>query len=226
MKQFGHKDFSRSIDLESLLPLMMISALMIYCTNPFSTRQDQVEKPDFRNDGSNVSYDTAVDPEMVFTNFGKALVYKNVDEYMKCFVNTANDPPYPYYFEPERYYKNEFNNQPWLLTDEREYFTQLTKSQKNDYPQLELSILDSSLAFLPLNPLSINDSVETGNLHYHLTINFDADSTAIYEGAARFKLYHSESAPETWHIYYWQDYALNNRYNVTWTNLKLSIRKK
>ncbi len=208
--------------------LAIVAILWLYaCTNPFTTRQDKVETPDVGTPGGKPVYDPAVNPDLVFVNLKKAIEAKDVDEYMKCFVPlTQNGQPHSFEFVPEQHFTNEFEKQKWTLNDEQNYFIQLTRSQKNDYPKLDFSLNDGGpITLNPITPTSINDSLETASVKYQLTVLYSVDSVKIYSGVLQFRLFKSNIPPEIWYIYYWEDNAINNEYEKTWTALKLFYRK-
>ncbi|HGY55297.1 MAG TPA: hypothetical protein ENK44_06340 [Caldithrix abyssi] len=188
-----------------------------YCTNPFSVRD--VEEPGFGSDW--VRYAPATSPDSVMYNFRLAIANKNVEEYMRTFVDPLKADAHQYRFVPDPYYTNDFPTA-WTLDDERNFFSQLVQSDKQDYPKLRLDFL-TPLVLTGITPISVDDSVESNNLEYTLQVDY-GDSSEVYTGIARFKLYHSKSAPpETWHIYYWQDNAVEQNHDKTWTYLKRFI---
>ena len=144
---------------------------------------------------------------------------------MRCLIPLQQQNLHGFFFDAEPHFKNEFDTRPWLLTDEREYLTQLINAGKNDFPVISFSMADSSLSFRPITPSSVNDSVETNTVEYQMLIKFDADSTRLFQGLCRFKLFRLPTPPETWHIYYWQDLSIDNNYNQSWTFLKIFFRK-
>ncbi len=198
------------------------------CTNPFTTREGEVEKPIVGTPGGSTVYDPAVNPDIIFTNLTKAVHEKNIDEYLKCFIPQSLDgTPHSFRFIPEQHFINEFARQPWTLNDERNYFIQLSQSQKNTYPKLDLSLNGGrAITLNPITPTSINDSLETSSITYQLTVMYSVDSIKVYSGVLQFRLFKSSVPPEIWYIYYWQDNAINNRYDQCWTALKLLYRKK
>ncbi|HID37997.1 MAG TPA: hypothetical protein EYP36_00585 [Calditrichaeota bacterium] len=191
--------------------------MMLYCTNPFSVRN--VEEPGFGSDW--VRYAPATEPDSVLYNFQLAIADKNVEEYMRTLVDPLKADAHSFRFIPVPYYINDFPAV-WTLDDERNFFTQLVQSDKKDYPKLRLDFLNPIvLTAITLN--SRRDSVESNSVQYALQVDY-GDSLAVYEGIVLFKLYQSKSAPpETWHIYYWQDNAIKQNYDKTWTYLKRFI---
>ncbi len=198
------------------------------CTNPFTTREGQVEKPGSNVPGPAGTYDPAVTPELVFVNLKKSLQEKNVAEYMRCFIPpNLEGQPHQFRFIPEQHFSNEFSRQPWTLTDEQNYFIQISQSQKGNYPKMDLILANGQeIPLTPITPTSVDDSLETGSLKYSLKIAFSQDSSKTYQGLLQFHLFKSKTPPEVWYIYYWQDNAIDKNYDATWTNLKLYYRKK
>ena len=211
--------------MKILIPfILFVFLLTLQCTNPFTTRSDQVQKPDNQN-GSNTSYDPAINPDLVFTNLRKSINQKKIEEYMRCLIPEQNQNEHQYIFDADPYFKDEFSTRPWTLSDERNYFTQLILSGKNDYPLLSFEFADSNLSLRPITPTSVNDSLESNSVPYKLRVTYTPDSSVVYQGQCRFKIFKLTAPPETWHIYYWQDLAVNQMYDKTWTFLKLYFRK-
>ncbi|WP_456407622.1 hypothetical protein [Caldithrix abyssi] len=208
--------------------ILLIGGILLTCTNPFTTREGQVEAPENFSPGQNGTYDPAVNPELVFVNLKKALQDKNIAEYMKCFIpQTLEGQPHSFLFIPEQHFVNEFARQPWTLNDEQNYFTQLVQSQLSGYPKLDLILAEGNeIPLNPITPTSVNDSLESGSVKYNLRISFSPDSSKTYSGLLQFRLFKSRTPPEVWYIYFWQDNALNQNYDGTWTALKLYYRKK
>lgn len=197
-----------------IVAFLLLIILLVYCTNPFSTREP--EQPIV----SNVKYDPAISSDIVLINFKQAIENKDIEEYMRTVIDPVKDPIHSFRFIPEPHFQNDFANA-WTVDDERDYFTQLTRSENNDYPKLAFSFLDSVI-LTPITPISIDDSVESNNLNYEFRVDY-GDSTEVYKGIARFKLFHSKLPPEHWYIYFWRDNAIEREFNATWTFLKRYI---
>ncbi|MBD3224835.1 MAG: hypothetical protein GF313_08905 [Caldithrix sp.] len=192
--------------------------LVISCTNPFATRS-----PEEPENTDNAIYDQAIDPEITITNFSRAIEQKNLFQYMQCFVPTDQQEIHQFTYRPEPFYENDFVNR-WTLDDERNFFVQLTGSGNQNYPRMRFSFLDT-LSLRPINPTAVDDSVETQSMNYELEIDFSADSSTTFRGTSIFRLFRSNQAPELWHIYYWQDNAINENFQSTWTFLKLYVNQ-
>ncbi len=190
-------------------------AAVVACTNPFTTRAGQVEKPQT----GDVEYLSANEPENVIKNFILAIKNKNLTQYMNCF-SPADQARFK--FEPEPYYFNEFLTRGWTLTDEEDYFDQLRVSV------LRLNFAWKGVDAPALHPVFVsapNDSVESDVTPYSMLVTFNIDSARAYEGTAFFKLYHDQGT-QKWHIYYWKDKAIDDKSDETITALKIFYNKK
>lgn len=203
--------------------LIFITALLsAACTNPFSTRADKVEKPVVQN--GNVSYEAGLTSESVLNNFKKAINNKNVEEYLLCLAPSKNGEAHVFQFEEEPHFENEFTANPWNLNEERSYFTNLIISASTSYPKLSFSFNEGNPALTAINPSAPDDSVESNSVKYQFLVNHSLDSTAVYQGLMRIKLYKSP-ANDRWYIYYWQDHASDAKYEFCWSYLKLYYQK-
>lgn len=198
------------------LTISLISFWIIHCTNPFSVRE---AKPPNSQSGSEF-YSDATGPDTVFVNLQKSIKNKNVPEYMDVFVNPDLTEPHAFYFEPERYFQNDFI-QPWTLEDEQNYFNQLKNSGTADYPELRLDFKNKPELSAIISG-SDNDSLQSNSIEYALYIDY-GDSTLVYSGVSEFKLFKSQNN-QLWYIYYWRDNAVNQNYNSTWTFLKTKYK--
>ena len=92
------------------------------CTNPFSNRLDQVEKPE--GEGLGI-FDEATTPEAVLINFRRAIENNNTVEYMKVFSDPSQFPSQPYYFYGDAYFDAQLDNPPWDYGEESIFATNL-----------------------------------------------------------------------------------------------------
>ena len=113
--------------------------LVASCTNPFATRD--AEQPD--QSALSVVYHPAIDPDTTLVNFKLAIENLNVNEYMRTFNNPEPGSIHQFKFDPEPSLANNFES-PWSISDERDYFNNLTKSEKANYPRLYL-MMDHNL---------------------------------------------------------------------------------
>lgn len=202
--------------------MILCSLFMAACTNPFTTRTDQVEKPVPQN--GNVSYEPGLTSESVITNFKKAINNKNTEEYLLCLAPAGTGSGHNFRFEEESYFDAEFAAISWDLKEERSYFSNLIISPSTTYPKLNFSFINGDPVLTAINPSAPDDSVESANINYQLLVSHSMDSTAIYQGLMHIKLYKSRLS-DRWYLYYWQDHALNNEYKKCWSYLKLYYQK-
>jgi hypothetical protein len=138
---------------------------------------------------------------------------------MENFHDINIDPSHRFRFIPEKYYREEFT-QGWTLMDESDYFNNLIHSGNNDFPHIKFETADSAIILTPINVSSEEDSLVSNNFTYRLVIEYP-DHTDEYLGTMILRLAKSKVSPEYWHIYHWQDYAVEERYKQTWSYLKL-----
>ena len=100
-----------------LIYLLTVITLLASCTNPFTTRADQVEKPDI-GDIEYADYNT---PENIITNFILAIEKRDLPGYMNCF--SADAARFKFDYEPHFY--DAFQAREWTLNDEEDFFSQL-----------------------------------------------------------------------------------------------------
>lgn len=176
--------------------------LLTFCTNPFTTRQ--AEEPD------ELVSDTFIQPtecRILKANFSRAIEQKNTVNYMKCFVDSTLDARYPFTFVPETHYLFYFET--WGLHDEENYFNTLVSGENPPRLRFEFT-KDTTIT-------EISPDLAEFNFDYDLkVINND---TVTYQGRGLFRLFRS-AVNSCWYIYSWQDYAVNENYDQTWTNLK------
>jgi hypothetical protein len=176
--------------------------LLTFCTNPFTTRQ--AEEPDA------LVSDTFIQPtecRILKANFSQAIEQKNTVNYMKCFVDSTMDDRYPFTFVPENYFAAYFI-QKWELSDEENYFNNLVSGENQ--PRLRFEYTDTTLTELP---------PDHAEFDFGYNLKVITNDTVTYQGKGLFKLFRS-TVNDCWYIYFWQDYAVDENYELTWTNLK------
>ncbi len=203
------KDFFQNLIILGLL--ILIST----CTNPFSTREDSVEKPE---NTSSVIFEEATTPDNVKINFRRALENKNLNEYTETLSNPTANPGKGFRFSGETSFIDQLRG--WSYQDENIYFKNLIFPDQRQSPALNFSYVDS-VVFTNINFSA--DSVESNFFIYQLTVRVSQDSTQIYRGQAQFKMFKNPIS-ELWYIYYWSDQAIENNIFQTWTYLKIINR--
>ena len=203
--------------------LFFISIIVINfgCTDLFSTREGKVEKPDAG--ASSGVFEEATTPEIVLTNLSHALEQKNVSRYIENFSDPAAFPDKTFRFTGDANFQDQLNDR-WTYFDEQNYFNNVVFNNDGKSLLIRFSYVDSLPNTTPINLLAFDDSVETDFFKYQLIIELP-DTTKIYSGLSKFKLFKSkETAKESWYIYNWMDRALNDEPQKTWTYLKLENR--
>lgn len=197
-----------------LICTLIFFASTVSCTNPFTTRANLVEKPKL----SDVEFLSPTTPENVMDNFALAIQKKDVVKYIESF--SAESPVFQ--FEPDPHYFEDFQALNWRTENERDFFDQLTKSVVSMFFNFDET---DELVFLPINVTAPDDSVFSDFTSYRMTVNFNQEESQIYQGSARFKLLHNHQT-QRWHIYYWQDRALDEQYDLSMSALKLFYNNK
>lgn len=202
--------------------LTLICTVFVSCTDLFSTRNDEVEKPD----ASSVSgvFEEATSPENVLNNLSRAIEQRNVSKYMDNFSNPTDNPEKQLRFIGDLNLIDQFTGI-WLYEDEQNYFNNIVHNSSGINSSFRFSYGDSLTPVTSaINIIAPDDSVETDFFKYQFTIRTQ-DTTKVYTGLSKFKLFKSKStAQEVWYIYYWADRAINDQLDKSWTFLKLENR--
>ena len=197
-----------------LISLTVLLIGTVSCTNPFTTRADLVEKPKI----SDVEYLSPTTPENLIVNFTLSIQKKDVVKYTESF-----NPELPSFkFEPDPHYFEDFQAIGWRTENERNFFDKLTKSVVSMYFNFTET---EELVILPIDVTAPDDSMFTDFIGYKMTVNFNQEESSVYEGSARFKFFHNHQT-QKWHIYYWQDRAIDEKYDLSITALKLFYNNK
>jgi hypothetical protein len=101
---------------EQIIFFIFISFTFLSGCDLFRTRE-----PELPNKGTS-GFKPPVTPEVVLENFKSAIHDHNVDNYMKCFVDTTSSVD-RFTFQPSAGYETRLTN--WSLDDERRYFQNL-----------------------------------------------------------------------------------------------------
>ncbi|HED10995.1 MAG TPA: hypothetical protein ENJ10_09925 [Caldithrix abyssi] len=202
------------------LALFFISALW-GCTNPFTTRESQVEKPDV---GSETGiYEEPTRAENILVNLSRSIEQKNVQRYMDNFSDPAQGAEKGFTFVGDAAFQDQLIGS-WTLSDEETWFRNLIFPVRGRSPVIRFSYVDSLPRLQPISATSFEDSVETDLFRYRFTLAYP-DSTQVVEGLARMRLFRSlNTAREPWLIYYWEDRALDGATGKSWTALKIRNR--
>ena len=187
------------------------------CTDLFSTRQDQVEKP--HGEGVGI-FEEATTPENVLINFRRAVENKNSVEYMNVFSDPEEYPSQPFYFYGDANFDAQLDNPPWDYSEEQIFATSLLTD--NSILSITFNYVDS----LPdIRDTSIgNDSLETAEtdfFNYNIIIEKnDNTDEVIYLGQSQIKLFHSSKGSELWYISEWIDESIGSTLSLSSLKLK------
>lgn len=180
------------------------------CANPFSTREP--EPPD--RGGS--SYVNPSDPTLVFQNMRIAIGQRNVENYLRSFVDTSRSVR-GFEFIPDQGVAaaNPGIFLGWSLEDERRYLVELLQAIPKD-----------STASLSFDIESFSESANTATFvqDYFIVAKHSQRSQGIggeIRGRATFFLEQDESG--NWAIYRWEDLKLEAG-QESWSELKAFFR--
>jgi hypothetical protein len=151
-------------------------------------------------------------PEIVLVNFISAITEKNVDNYMKCFVDTN-------YSFKKFVYTADISSQIqyqifryWNLGYENQYFTNLR------------SLTDpSATSNLFLTPENVTPTIDSVVYDYIYLLRFDHNKPSVaktVKGRLRFVI--SSDNRSLWAINTWIDYKQNDG-DTTWSVLKANF---
>ncbi|MFQ5637839.1 MAG: hypothetical protein ACE5IR_07555 [bacterium] len=195
--------------IRQLIHVIFLCALLS-CENPFTTREP--ESPEQRTS----NFIPPSTPEIVFVNLQIAIKERNVENYIRSFVDTTRSSQ-SFSFIPDQGIAatnpGVFLN--WQLEDERRYVTNLLQVTPRD------SIPD--LRFILEGSRSESSTSATFTQNYTLVVRHTRQESNIpteFRGQSRFMLEKNETGD--WAIYMWEDFA--NDDNPSWSELKAFFR--
>ncbi len=175
------------------------------CANPFSTREPE---PPEQNASNFIPPST---PDIVFVNLQIAFQERNVENYIRSFVDSTRSTR-KFVFVPDL---GVAFNQPgtfegWDLRDERRYLTQLFQATPGD-----------SLLSLTFIEVSRNEGSTTADFTQNYIIQAhhlrqDKNIPVLYRGQAKFTL--EVNTTGDWAIFRWED--ISNDQDPSWSDLK------
>ena len=185
--------------------VVLSCAIFTGCVNPFSTREPE---PPEQNSSNFIPATTA---EIVFINLEFSIRDKNVENYIRSFVDTTRSER-RFVFVPDQGVAGRnprtFDN--WGLGDERRYLTQLFQAIPDDSTRGLLLAEDDG------NP---GPNTATFIQSYELVArhtNPSESAPILVRGEARFFLEKNDTGD--WAIYRWEDFS--NGTDPTWSDLK------
>jgi hypothetical protein len=198
--------------------LLLCFCFVYSCTDLFSTREDQVEKP--QGEGLGI-FEEATTPETVLTNFRRAIENNNTVEYMKVFSNPAQFPAQPYYFLGDANFNSQLDNPPWDYSEENVFATNLLAD--NTILSVTFNFVDSlpDIKYTSTGQDSL-ETVETDFFNYEIIIKEkDMANEKVYRGQSQIKLFQSQIGSELWYISEWIDES--NGTDLSLSSLKLEL---
>lgn len=187
--------------------VFLFFVLSLTCENPFTTREP--EPPDQQNPSSFVS---PSEPERVFINLQLAFQERNVENYMRSFVDSTRSGR-RFEFVPDQgvatTQPGTFSN--WNLDAERRYLVQLFQATSVD-----------SVTNLSFSEDSRTETAMTATItqNYTLIVRHSRQSQNFgteIRGQSRFLLESNDTGD--WAIYRWEDFKTFEA-NPSWTELK------
>ena len=144
--------FMKINQLKTIILILLIPVILNSCKNPFATRE-----PELPTEGR-TSWRLPTDPMIVLQNMTAAIEEKNVENYMKCLVDSVN----LFHFTPDQYQAstNAGIFEQWSLAHEQSYINKAFTSipddsarslkflniQRNEFPDSALVRADYEIA--------------------------------------------------------------------------------
>ncbi|HEX9652225.1 MAG TPA: hypothetical protein VGA99_00810 [bacterium] len=185
------------------LRLLSILVLLLACENPFSTRTPE---PPEQNTSTFIP---PTSPDIVFINLRVAIQEENVENYIRCFVDSTRSNE-RFTFVPDQ---RAVTNNPgafdfWQIEDERRYLNRVFQALPADSLR--------SARFIEENR-SEGASQATFNQSYEIRVRHTRQNiSTLYRGQSNFMLEKNQTGD--WAIYRWEDFT--NGVDLSWSDLK------
>lgn len=190
-------------NLNLILPLVF---LFVQSCELFQTRG--VEPPS----GRRSTFNQPISPDIVLDNLNFAIVEKNLDNYLKCLVD-SNYSPRRFKFFPDALSQSQypiFIN--WSLNNERVYYSNLASFTNEDA---------SRNLFLTNTNMNIGIDSAIIDSEYLLVFEHNKQNVPkITKGKLRFIM--GLDNRSLWSIHSWYDFVNNNN-DTTWSVLKANF---
>ncbi len=187
----------------SFVSLLIIVGLA--CENPFSTRK--AEPPDTRNPSTFVP---PTNPEFVFINLEFAVLERNVENYIRSFVDSTRSQE-RFNFVPDQGVEavnpGTFIN--WNLERERRYLSQVLQDTPADSVRNLSFEVESS---------SETSRTATFTQNYELIFKHTLGGNIPSEFRGQSKFWLERNDTGDWAIYRWEDFT--NGVDPSWSELK------
>lgn len=185
--------------------LLAVILLSLTGCDLFTTRQD--EKPD----QTKSNWIPPVEAANVIQNLKNSLSDKNVQNYIRCFVDTIfSDKDYNFSASSEALTRYDIFLQGWGLNEERRYFTSITNKVPVDFP-ISLTLSDQNFS-----SLSGDSVVYSATYFLNLPVPSGDPLPKNYAGSLQFNML--RDSRQEWVIYFWKD--TKSETLPSWSELK------
>ncbi len=189
--------------------LVLLTALIMHCTNPFTTRTPEAPEGD-----NTLSRNLQTDPNTILTKIQQSFQQRDTQNYFDCLADTVQFRN-GFNFVPEQAEADRLNN--WQREEERTYFFNLINADELD--RLQVDILEQTF------PAPVTTSPDTLEMDfaYLITVKFRT-KTERYQGRSILKIL--KSTGELWFVYEWLDLQDTDGdvSDSTWSTLKANYR--
>lgn len=191
---------------------LMSSLIILGCTNLFSTRADQVEKP--RIDAN--PFLEADKPQNVEINFLRSVTELNLIEYQSLFPDPTilDSIPQIYRYIGTANFNDQLAGAAWGYAEEIIFASRLFTD--NTIEKIVFSFEND-----PLIIQNDESHAETDFFKYNLSVTNFGNPARIYNGQMQLKFYRSTTENLQWYIYEWTDQTIEGEQPIS--VLKLEI---
>lgn len=185
--------------------LLAVILLSLTGCDLFTTRQD--EKPD----QTKSNWIPPVEAANVIENLKNSLSDKNVQNYIRCFVDTIfADKDYNFSASSEALTRYDIFLQGWGLNEERRYFTSITNKVPADFP-ISLTLSDQNFS-----SISGDSVIYSATYFLNLPVPSGDPLPKNYAGSLQFNML--RDSRQEWVIYFWKD--TKSETLPSWSELK------
>ncbi len=185
--------------------LLTLLVFIAACENPFNTRTPEPPEQ------TTSTFIPPTSPDIVFINLQIAVREKNVENYIRSFVDTTRSSQRFTFVADQRAAANHPGVfQFWELQDERRYLTRLFQALPADSAR--------ALRFIEQNR-SEGATQASFSLNYEISVRHTRGGEGIptiYRGLSNFMLEKNQTGD--WAIYRWEDFT--NGVDPSWSELK------
>lgn len=187
--------------------LTLLLAAVTACTNPFALRE-----PESPIDAQS-TWVPPLGPEQLMVNFRNAVMEKNVDHYVRCLADAAQDSR-RFRFEPD----------PEVAANYPNVFAAWSRETEETVMQQTFSIVPGDSSSLLSFPEDVRQVMASDSAifvrRYRLELQHTRDGLAsVYEGLGEFRMAPDQGGE--WSIYHWIDNRVGD--SPSWSHLKASL---